>query len=101
MKRLNKLQDLSKVEQVVRTAGEDFKRNAEALVPVDTGYLRKSITTHMLSKTSVKIVSNANYSGYVEFGTRYMNAQPYFRPSMDKVYPVFKEKLKKAVEDSR
>lgn len=101
VKRLNKLKDLSKVEQVVRASGQDFKRNAEALVPVDTGHLKSSITTKMLSKTSVKIVSNANYSGYVEYGTRYMRAQPYFRPSMDKVYPTFKEKVKKAVEDSR
>lgn len=101
IRRLKKLEDLTKVEQVVRASGEEFIRTSRTLVPVDTGHLRDGIDTKMLSKTSVKIISNAEYSGYVEYGTRYMKAQPYFRPTMKKIFPEFQKQLKKAVEDSR
>lgn len=33
---------------------------------------------------SVEVFANAPYSGYVEFGTRYQRAQPYFRPAIIK-----------------
>jgi HK97 gp10 family phage protein len=33
---------------------------------------------------SVEVFANAPYSGYVEFGTRFQRAQPYFRPAIIK-----------------
>ena len=37
----------------------------------------------------------AEYAAYVEYGTRYMNAQPYMRPSYTAQKEQFKSDLKK------
>lgn len=62
-----------------------IQNNARILAPVDTGRLRASI---MATKGSdglgpfVEIGTNVEYAAYVEFGTRYMAAQPYLRPAI-------------------
>ena len=55
---------------------------AKSRSPVDTGALRQSITTDT-SKVAGQIIevaieANMDYSGYVEFGTRFQKPQPYF-----------------------
>jgi HK97 gp10 family phage protein len=48
---------------------EDIRRDAQSFAPVDHGFLKggiSAITNNYLQKT---IVSNVNYSAYVEFGT--------------------------------
>ena len=84
--------------QILRQTGEEVERLAQAKVPVDTGHLQRSIQLRVGSTRAV-IRSNANYSGYVEFGTRFMAAQPYLRPALDEVQPEFErllwEKLKR------
>ena len=51
--------------------------------PVDTGNLRNNIGyERTVDGKSVEVFSNAPYSGFVEFGTRYQNAQPYFMPAI-------------------
>lgn len=54
---------------------------ARGLAPVDTGWMRDNIKAVHLSKFS-QVVANAKYSGYVEFGTYKMAAQPYLRPAV-------------------
>jgi HK97 gp10 family phage protein len=44
-------------------------------IPVDTGNLRNNVVYNLRKKA---IESNAPYSGFLEFGTRFMKAQPYF-----------------------
>ena len=44
-------------------------------IPVDTGNLRNNVVYNALKK---QIQSNAPYSGFLEFGTRFQKAQPYF-----------------------
>ena len=44
-------------------------------IPVDTGNLRNNVVYDALKK---QIQSNAPYSGFLEFGTRFQEAQPYF-----------------------
>lgn len=42
-------------------------------IPVDTGNLRRNVRFD-----GKNIRSDAKYSGYIEFGTKYMKAQPFF-----------------------
>lgn len=56
---------------------------AQANAPVDTGFLRDNIQIQDESDTSVTVVSQAEYSSFVEFGTRYMAAQPFFEPAIE------------------
>ena len=55
---------------------------AKSRSPVDTGALKQSITTDTLKDAGqiieVAIEANMDYSGYVEFGTRFQKPQPYF-----------------------
>jgi HK97 gp10 family phage protein len=58
---------------------------ARALAAVDTGRLRSSIQATKGSDGNgpfVDIGTNVEYAIYVEFGTRYMVAQPYLRPAL-------------------
>jgi HK97 gp10 family phage protein len=67
------------------TIGLRVQNTARTLCAVDTGRLRASI---MATKGEdargafVDIGTNVEYAIYVEFGTRYMAAQPYLRPAL-------------------
>lgn len=54
---------------------------ARLLAPVDTGRLRSSVFARR-GDGYVEVGSNVQYAAYVEFGTRYMAAQPYLRPAI-------------------
>lgn len=99
IRRLNKLKDKSKVQAVVKTNTLEFEREAKANAPVDTGFLRRGIQSKV-GNLEGRITSTAEYSGYLEYGTRYMVAQPFMKPAYDQVKDQFKAQLKKAVEDS-
>ena len=70
------------VKKVVKLNTTEMQRNAERLVPVDTGYLKRSIVMTLLNTDMTGSVKPyANYASYVEYGTRNMDAQPYMRPA--------------------
>lgn len=61
---------------------ESFLRNANALVPVDTGYLKSTID----AGTDGDICwaeATADYAQYVEYGTIHMDPQPYFELALE------------------
>lgn len=72
---------------------------AKIKAPVDTGNLRNSIQLDIITDTQIIITSFANYSAYIEFGTLYMQPQPFLRPAIDEVR--FKEigKIAQQVND--
>lgn len=72
----NILKDEAK--KIVKSNGSQLTRNAQRLAPVDTSALKNSITQDIQgggleSKTSAGV----HYAGYVEYGTRFMSANPY------------------------
>lgn len=50
---------------------------AKAFAAVDTGEMRSKI-----EETKSGVVARADHSKYVEFGTRFMRAQPFMRPAL-------------------
>ncbi|MBO0826211.1 MAG: HK97 gp10 family phage protein [Streptosporangiales bacterium] len=70
---------------IVKTA-HDIEADAKALCPVDTGYLRSSITAD-IGDMDAEIGPTANYGAYVEFGTSRMGPQPYMMPAADRREP--------------
>ena len=54
---------------------------AKERCPVDTGLLRSSITPVIASWAEAYIGTNTEYAPYVEFGTKYMAAQPFMEPA--------------------
>lgn len=89
------------VSAIVRKAAFDVEANAKAIVPVDTGTLKNSITSEFPTPTSAIIAPHTEYAGYVEYGTRKQRAQPYMRPAAEKVREAFLEACQRLEESLR
>jgi HK97 gp10 family phage protein len=71
----------------VRKTAADIKATAQAIVPVDTGNLRSSITfeTRVTGHgATAEIGPSASYGGFVEFGTSRMGPHAYMGPALDR-----------------
>lgn len=66
-----------------RSVANDIEAEAKRLAPVRTGELVSKIQV-VHGDTSSEIVSGANHSQYVEFGTSKMAAIPFLRPAYHK-----------------
>ena len=64
---------------------EVFLQVANALVPVGTGYLRSTIDAGEWGD-GFWCEATADYAQYVEYGTTYMDAQPYFEPALEAAF---------------
>lgn len=67
-------------DEMVKNEAEIMRSTAENMVPVRTGLLRSTIKSVKTGLASYEVEANTKYAGYVEWGTRYMNAQPYMTP---------------------
>lgn len=84
-----------KAKELVKKAAYEFEARAKVEVPVDTGNLRNSIRTTFENDGMTGIVStNVEYAIYVEYGTRFMAAQPYFTPAAEQVRGSFERAVK-------
>lgn len=96
---LEKRQDLTPFRSVVAANGSKLQRKAMAKAPIDTGTLMRSITMDTEDDgLTATVTPAAEYAAYVEYGTRFMAAQPYLRPAFDAVKPQFIADLKKRME---
>lgn len=84
------------VKTVVAFHGSEMQQTAQICVPVDTGFLKDSIELDLLDGgLTAHVEAYAEYAAYVEFGTRYMEAQPYIRPAYDQESVRFFESIGK------
>ena len=83
----------SRTGMVVRKALFDIERGAKQRAPVDTGFLRNSIVTHLsianMRANGGEVVAEADYSVFVEYGTSRMAPQPFMNPALEAVLPGF------------
>ncbi len=56
---------------------EEVSQDAQRYAPVETGELRESIHVE-----GDRVVAEADHAVYVEYGTRYMDAQPFLRRAL-------------------
>ena len=79
-----------------------FLEVARDLVPVDTGRLLGSISASTDGE-GCTCIADCEYAQYVEFGTCYMGAQPYFTPALtaalDAAIPLWDEAVEEALEE--
>jgi HK97 gp10 family phage protein len=57
---------------------DEMVQKMQERAPVDTGFLRDNISVTNSDDTAAQVSSLADYSFFVEFGTRFMAAQPFF-----------------------
>ena len=67
----------SRMTRQIHLAATRIAKEANREVPVDKGRLLKSIEVEKFTRAAIVKV-DAPYAGFVEKGTKYMKAQPYF-----------------------
>ena len=107
--KLTKNMDLSAVRTVVRKNGSEMQKKAQKNAPVGTpqstgipgyvgGTLKRSIGLDITDGgMTAEVEPLAEYAAYVEYGTRYMNAQPYLKPAFNEQKEKFKQDMRKLV----
>jgi len=79
----------------VKASTLDVQARAQAVVPVRTGLLRRSIHSVFENGGLRGICGpSVSYAPYIEFGTRHMAARPYMRPAAALVLPKFAEAIR-------
>jgi HK97 gp10 family phage protein len=92
-----------KAAAAVNRAIHAVEADAKALCPVDTGFLRNSITTDVQyggGTVTGRTGPTANYGGYVEWGTYRMAPRAYMGPALDRHSGEFEDALTAIVADS-
>lgn len=98
-KKILKNLDLDEIKKAVKSNGADLQQKAMSSAPVDTGTLKRSITIEITNGgMEAHIQPTVGYAPYLEWGTRYMTAQPFMRPSFQSQVERFKSDLRRLVK---
>lgn len=73
------------VDKELNRIADLMQERASMEAPVDTGYMASHIEKESNAEGSITVVATAGYSGYVDGGTRYMEAQPFFTKNVEKI----------------
>lgn len=110
VKGLDKLQKALKenvtmddVKKVVRHHGSQLQRVMQRKADFDKGYqtgeTKRSIGLEYTdSGFTAEVEPTTEYSPYLEYGTRFMNAQPFVKPAWEEQKEKFKRDMQKLVK---
>ena len=97
--KLKKNVRMDDVKRVVQQNGSELQSKAQNYAPVDTGTLKLSIGLNITDGgLTAKSEATAEYAPYQEWGTRYMEAQPYMKPAFNDQKHQFKSDMKRLTE---
>lgn len=85
---------VDQAEAITEKAAMDMVAGMMVRVPVDTGFLKNSIQAQKVGNAHWRVTVGADYGLYVEFGTRFTQAQPYFYPAIAEVSPAFLQAMR-------
>lgn len=88
----------SRASAIVRATALSIETDAKARAPVDTGALRGSIHTEVVTDLSAIVGPSVDYGDYVEYGTSRMAAQPFMTPAAEAARPRFIAAMKKLLD---
>lgn len=77
-----------------------IQRQAQVLAPVDTGFLRNNIFVEEDGDWARLIVATAEYAIFVEYGTRFVPAQPFLAPAARSYQRDFRSACQEAIAGS-
>lgn len=102
-KKLDDMATLQVAKAIVKTNGAEMEqkivRNAVFKGDYTTGATRQSVTGELFSDgLAYRAGPHTEYSPYVEYGTRYMSAQPFVRPAFNAQKEQFKSDLERLVQ---
>lgn len=102
-KKLSNIKHMEIAKKIVQVNGKELKgkmvRNAVFTKGYSTGQTRQGISYEQGSGgMSATVKPNTEYSPYVEYGTRFMAAQPFVGPSFNAQKEQFKNDLRRLVD---
>jgi HK97 gp10 family phage protein len=83
------------IEDVVKESSTRITKKAKREAPKDTGFLRASIKNR-INRWKAAVTVWAHYGKYVEFGTIFMSANPFFRRALEDTKRVLPTILRRA-----
>ncbi len=100
---LNKRANMSLVKETVRKSGADLQRAMVRKAVFTRGYSKgdtsRSIELAMWQSDLTAVVApGTHYASYLEYGTRFMSAQPFVGPAFNEVAPQFKSALERIMK---
>lgn len=102
-KKLKKNANMDDVKKVVKHNGlllqKKIQRNADFKKGYQTGTTKRSVGLKFKDGgLSAESGAATEYAEYLEFGTRFMQAQPFIKPSLEEQSKEFESDLKKLVK---
>jgi HK97 gp10 family phage protein len=93
---------LNDVRRVVRQNGSELQRRMQGKADFNKGYqtgtTKRSIGLEITdSGMTADVGPETEYSPYLEYGTRFMEAQPFVRPALEEQTVQFKSDMQKLV----
>lgn len=90
------------VKQVIARKTLDMQRTAKQIITekglIDTGNMRNSVITKLTTDGFTgEVISEADYSEWVEFGTSRMQGRPFMKPAFEREKGDFDIRMRKAV----
>jgi HK97 gp10 family phage protein len=90
--------------RVVQEAAETIAADAKERAPVDTGFLRDSITSELESPLVAEVRAEADYALYVEEGHHtsagsFVPAQPFLTPAVEAERTRFGARVRTALDE--
>ena len=101
LKALQTASNMKAHKAIVQKHGADLQKKAQSNAVFTHGYAtgatKRSITLEITDGGfTAKVTTGTDYSGYLEKGTRFMEAQPFMKPAFDVVQPKFIDDLRRA-----
>lgn len=90
---------LRDLEEILDIYALLIQRQAQILAPVDTGFLRNNIFVEHDGRWARLIVASAEYAVFVEYGTRYVAAQPFLAPAARSYQRDFRVACQQAIDN--
>lgn len=81
------------IDKEVKLSSFRVEKGSKKNAPFDTGFMSNSIYSNAVGLMQAEVISPADYSIYIECGTRYMMAQPFLYPALKSDWPVLKKRL--------
>lgn len=100
---LKKNVKMDDVKMVVQKNGADLQRTMQRKADFKKGYqtgtTKRSIRLNIKDGGfTVEVEPTTEYSPYLEYGTRYMEKQPFVKPSLAEIEPKFNSDMRKLVK---
>lgn len=87
------------VNEALQELANDIEDKTTALCPVDTGALQDSIDVQVSGDT-LTAVAGEDYATFVDEGTRFMDAQPFFEDPINELVDQFRGDLEQKLSTS-